>query len=268
MDYLPLDGFGLVPRIDFRTIGNDLWVGLNAPCDVIPSEASAYVDHQSKQRIADDFRAKGPTGLYLKMEWALDADWYDPEASWHPFMPLPSAGAQEWYFQLDQNTPPDPESSAPHYAISLWLLSVMENDFHLLESCVVAIAKSSIFPARAFWPGLYDFTQLKGPFDSIRSLEDFGANVKRQALDYLGFLAWWTVSASGWDLDVPQDMVDSIRDFGLEDRPKWGVLVDLERDWRQLSIPHLLRHHIPVFYRWNKSLQNTQCFLSLSPAIL
>lgn len=268
MDFLPLDDSGLVPQIDFRTIGNDHWIGLNASCEVIPSEASAYVDFQSTQRVSDDFRAKGPTGLYLEMEWALDADWFDPEAGWRPYLPLPSEGAKEWYYQLDQNTPADPASKSPHLTIFPRLLSTMENDLRLLESCVVNIAKSSIFPVRAYRPGLYDFEQLRGPFDSVRSLENFGANVKRQALDYLGFLAWWTLSTSEWDVYIPQDTVDNILDFGLEDRPKRGVLIDLERDWRQISIPHLLRRRIPVFYRWNESLQRTPRFLSLSPHIL
>jgi hypothetical protein len=268
MDFLPLDDTGLVPQVDFRTIGNDLWVGLNSSCDAIPSEAPDYFDHQNNQRVANDFRAKGPTGLYLEMEWALDADWYNPDAGWRPFMPVPTGGANEWYYQLHQNTLPDPESASPHLTIFPRLLSVMECDLQVLQSCVVAVAESSIFPAKAARPGLYDFTQLKGPFDSIQSLESFGANVKRQALDYLGFLAWWTLSTSGWDLYIPQEAVDCILDFGLEDHPKRGVLIDLERDWRQISIPHLLRHHIPLFYRWTESLQGTQRFLSLSPTIL
>jgi hypothetical protein len=268
MDFLPLDGIGLVPQVDFRTIGNDLWIGLNASCDTIPSEAPAYVDHQDKQRVADSFRAKGPTGLYLEMEWALDADWYDPNASWRPFMPLPSGGSEEWYYQMDQHTPPNPESRSPHYTIFPSLLSTMEDDLQALESCVIAIAKSSIFSNRAMRPGLYDFAQLKGTFDSIESLEHFGANVKRQALDYLGFLAWWTLSASGWDLYIPQETVDRIMGFGLEGRRKRGVLIELERDWRQINFPHLLRHQIPVYYRWSESLQDTQRFRSLSPHIL
>lgn len=187
---------------------------------------------------------------------------------WHPFMPLPSRESNEWYYQLDQNTPHNPETASPHLTIFLRLLSTMESDLQTLKDCVVAIAKSSIFPARATRPGLYDCTQLKGPFNSIQSLENFGANVKRQALDYLGFLAWWTLSTSGWDLYIPQDLVDRILDFSLEDRPKRGVLIDLERDWQQISIPHLLNHRIPLFYRSTESLQADQRFLSLSPTIL
>jgi len=66
-------------------------------------------------------------------------------------------------------------------------------------------------------PGLYNLAQLKGTFDSIESLEHFGANIKRQALDYLGFLAWWTLSTSVWDLYISQEAVDSIMNSGLED---------------------------------------------------
>ena len=170
------------------------------------------------------------------MEWALDADWHNPDAGWRLFLLLPLGGAEEWYYQLDQNTPPNLESVSPHLTIFPRLLAMMENDLKTLESCVVAVAQSSMFPARAVRPGRYDFAQLKGPFESIQCLENFGTNVKRQALDYLGFLAWWTLSASGWDLYIPQDVVNSILDLNLEDRPKRGVLINLERDWQQISI--------------------------------
>ena len=146
MDFLPLDGFGLVPKVNFRTIRNDLWVGLNTSCDVIPSEAPAYIDHQSKQWIVDNFRAKGPTGLYLEMEWALDADCYNLNTGWRPFMPLPSGDTKKWYYQMDQHTPPDPASKSPHYTIFPLLLMAIEDDLQLLESCMISIATSSIFP--------------------------------------------------------------------------------------------------------------------------
>ena len=117
MDFLLLDDSGLVPQINCRIIRNDHWIGLNAPCKVIPLEASAYVDFKSNQRISDNFRAKEPTGLYLEMEWALDADWFNPNVGWHPYLLLPSGGDKEWYYQLDQSTLVDPESTSPHFTI-------------------------------------------------------------------------------------------------------------------------------------------------------
>ena len=171
--------------MDFRTIDNDQWIGHNAACDLIPLEAAAFVNHQRTQRIVDDFRPKGPTGLFLDMEWALDADWFDPEASWRPYLPLPTEGAPEWYFQLDQSTLSDPNTMPPLCTILPRSLTIMVDDLQMLEECVVAIVKSSVFPTRGTRPGRYDYEKLQGPFDSIQTLEAFGANVKRQALDYL-----------------------------------------------------------------------------------
>ena len=268
MDFLPLDNSGTVPRLDFRLIGDDQWIGLNATCDSIPLEASAFFDHQRSQRIADDFRPKGPTGVFLDMEWALDADWFDPDAGWRPYLPLPAAGAPEWYFQLDQSTPVDPNSIPPLHTILPHHLSTVESDLHSLEDCVLAIAKSSIFPMRGARPGNYDYDKLRGPFDSIQTLEAFGANVKRQALDYLAFLTWWTVSVTGWDAHVPQYVVDTITDLQLDRHDKRGVLLALERDWFHISIPHLLYHRVPVYYRWSEALEANERFLTLSPTVL
>ena len=268
MDFLPIDYQGKVPTIDFRCISNDQWIGLNAACDSIPLEAAAFVDHQRMQRISDDFRPKGPTGVFLDMEWALDADWFDPNAGWRPYLPLPPEGSTEWYFQLDQSTPFDPASIPPIYTIFPRTLSVIEDDLHKLEGCVVAIAKSSVFPMRGTRPGRYDYDKLQGPFDSIQTLESFGANVKRQALDYLAFLTWWTALVTEWDQFVPQEVVNTVADLQLDSYRKRGVLVDLERDWRQISIPHLLRQRVPIYYRWTELLETDDRFLALSPTIL
>ena len=268
MDFLPLDDLGMVPAVDFRYIGKDQWIGLNASCDSIPLEAAAFVDWQRTQKVSDDFRPKGPTGLYLDMEWALDADWFDPDAGWRPYLPLPAEGSSEWYFQLDQNTPVDLTTIPPLHTIFPSSLTAIEDDLHKLEGCVVAISRSSIFPMRGARPGRFDYEKLSGPFDSIEALEAFGANVKRQALDYLAFLTWWTVSVTGWDLHVPQDVVDTVADLHLDRYEKRGVLVNLERDWRQISVPHLLRHRVPIYYRWTETLESDDRFLTLSPTIL
>ena len=64
----------------------------------------------------------------------------------------------------------------------------------------------------------------------------------RQALDYLAFLTWWSAMVMEWDLHVVQDVVDTIADLQLDRHEKRGVLIALERDGRQISIPHLLHH--------------------------
>jgi len=144
----------------------------------------------------------------------------------------------------------------------------MEGNLHMLEECVVAIAKSSIFPMRGARPGCYDYEKLCSPFDSIQMLKAFRANVKCQVLNYLVFLTWWTVSVTEWDLHIPQDIVKTIANLQLSRYEKRGILVDLEKDWHQISIPHLLYHRVPIYYRWMETLEADERFLTLYPTIL
>ena len=263
MDYLPLDHSGLVPSIDFRRIHGDLWIGLNAPCDAIPLEASS-----SPQIPA--FIATGPTGMLLEMEWALDADWFDPDAGWRPYLPRPTQESKEWFFQLDQSTPADLHtvSESGECFIHPSVITKMENDLRRYEGCVVSIAHSTTFPMRACRPGHYDYDSMRNAFADTQTLENFGANTKRQALDYLAFINWWTSSVSVWDRELPQPVIDAILDLNLHVYPKRGVLIDLHKDWRQISIPHLLRQRVPVYIRWNDALDQEERFTSISPRIL
>lgn len=227
MDFLPLDHTGLVPSIDFRRIQDDLWIGLNAPCENIPLEAS-LPPHQ-----VPVFKVTGPTGMLLEMEWALDADWYDPDAGWRPYLPKPTQESNEWFFQLDHNTPMDlcAESDSGEYSIHPSMIAKMEHDIRRFEACVVAIAHSTTFPKRGCRPGYYDYDPLRDTFVDTQTLENFGANVKRQALDYLAFINWWTSSVSFWDREIPQTAIDTIIDLNLQVYPRRGVLIDLQKDW-------------------------------------
>ena len=76
MDFLFTDDQGAVPTVEFRSVGENSWMALNASSTTIPAEAMDY-----RTRKADERRATGPTGVFLEMEWALDMDWYDHDAS-------------------------------------------------------------------------------------------------------------------------------------------------------------------------------------------
>ena len=263
MDYLPTDDQGLVPSIDFRTIRNDLWIGLNTSCNAIPSEAL------STQRLPS-FRLTGPTGMLLEMEWALDADWYNPDAGWRPFLPKPTPESKEWFFQLDHSTPVDLSTIAESGECSILptIALQMEGDIRRVEACVAAIAQLTTFPLQACRLGYYTYKLLHGTFDDTQALEDFGMNCKRQVLDYLAFINWWTSSVSYWDRDLPQVAIDAIIELNLPGYRRRGVLIDLQKDWRQISLPHLLKQRIPTFIKWSEELDKEDRFLSISPHIL
>ena len=63
-------------------------------------------------------------------------------------------------------------------------------------------------------------------------------------------------------------MTNTILNLNLQLYPRRGVLIDLQKDWRQISIPHLLRQHVPTYYRWSTELDKEDRFFSLHPNIL
>ena len=86
--------------------------------------------------------------------------------------------------------------------------------------------------------------------------------------DYLGFLTWWTSSVSCWDANLDHHVVNTIRDLQLHRFRRRGVLVDLERHWREINIPNLLQHKIPIAYPWSSALASIPCFTGLAPHVL
>jgi len=268
MEFLPKDIYSLPPSIDFKMINDDLWIGFNYPCNLIPLEALDYISAQTHKTYAMRRKATGLTGTYLEMEWALDADWFDPDAGWRPYLPRAKEDSDEWFFQFDHNTQVNIDSPSGKYGIAPSSVERMEFDLRRLEECVLAIACSSAFPRGGIHPGNYEYDTLHGTFASEEDVEDFGANIKCQALDYLSFIAWWTASFSCWDSVLPQSIVSAISDLNLEQYQKRGVLINLERDWRHISLPHLIRQHIPTFIRWHNTFDADKRFLSMSPRFL
>jgi len=144
----------------------------------------------------------------------------------------------------------------------------MESDLRWFEACVVAITHSTTFPICGCCLGHYSYESLHGTFNDTQMLEDFGMNTKWQALDYLTFINWWTSSISFWDQELPQAVINVILDLDLQVYPRRGVLIDLQKHWRQISIPQLLWQHVPIYYRWDAELDKEEWFLSISPTIL
>ena len=171
-------------------------------------------------------------------------------------------------FHLDHSTQVNIDSSTGSYGIAPSSIERMELDLRHLEGCVLAISRSSAFPRGGMRPGNYQYDALRSTFTSEEEVEDFGANVKRQALDYLGFIAWWTSSFSRWDTILPQPIVSAIHSLSLERYQKRGVLINLVKDWRHISLPHLIQQHVPTFIRWCEALEVDERFLSVSPRFL
>ena len=270
MDVLPTDDKGFVPLMEFRTIGKDEWIGFNTHLAVIPAEAMDY-----RSRRPDDRRATGPTGVFLEMEWGLDMDWYDHDASWRPYIPLKplatdgravSESGCDWFFDFEMSTSWE-STIAGYFTISEAARSTIETDLSTLSRCIGNVTSNHPFPFEAARPLDWDH-DLLSPFPTVEDLQAAGGVARRTALDYLGFLNWWTASISGWDANLDFHTTKFIKALELHRFHKRGVLIDWTRDWHEVNIPNLVQHRVPMAYPWTTSLASIPCFISLSPHVL
>ena len=271
MDVLPADDKGFVPLMEFRTLNKDEWIGFNTHLAVIPMEA---MDHRSRRPA--ERRDTGPTGVYLEMEWAMDMDWYDHEASWRPYIPLKplatdgkpvSDSGCDWFFNFEMSTPWEP-LGAEHFRVPEATRSIIEADLSSLSGCIGDITSNHPFPFDSARPLDWDHGLLLQPFSSVQDLQAASGAAKRIAVDYLGFLNWWTASISGWDANLDMHTTSFIKALELHRFRKWGVLIDWERDWREVNIPNYIQHQVPLAYFWTASLASSPRFTSLSPQVL
>ena len=271
MDFLFTDDQGKVPTIEFRSVGGDSWMALNASSIAIPGEAMDY-----RAQKADERRPTGPTGVFLEMEWALDMDWYDHDASWRPFIPLKPSDSSEgalsesgldWFFEFDMSTPYI-QGTGGGFTIPEHTRSTIDTDLTNWSWLIDEIATNHPFPYEASRPCPYDRGVITRGFDSCEELQAAGGIVKRTAVDYLGFLTWWMASISRWEANLDEQVTKQIKDLRLTQFHKRGVLVDLDRHWQEVNIPNLLRNGVPIAYLWTPSLSTSPRFRCLAPRIL
>ena len=271
MDALFVDDLGRVPTAEFRMVGKDSWMALNASSLVIPAEAMDY-----RMRRADDCHATGPTGIFLEMEWGLDMDWYDHDASWRPFIPLRpddpgeealSSSSLDWFFDCEMSMP-WVQGIRGGFTIPEHTRSMIDTDLTNWSSCMDEIITNHPYPFDSSHPHPYDRGIIQRGFDTCEELQVAGGIARRTAMDYLGFFAWWTSLISQWEADLDTHTATEIKDLCLSRFRKRGVLVDLEQHWQEINIPNLLMHGVLVTYPWFPSLSMSPRFRCLAPCIL
>ena len=92
--------------------------------------------------------------------------------------------------------------------------------------------------------------------------------IPRQSEILSSFISWWTASISGWDANLDAHTTRHIKEMELDCFRKRGVLVNWEKDWREINIPNYVQHGVPMAYPWTTSLASIPCFTSLSPHVL
>lgn len=178
-----------------------------------------------------------------------------------------SASSHDWFFDFEMSTPWEP-SSEGHFIVPEASRTVIEEDLSSLSGCIGDVTSNHPFPFNSAWPLDWDHGLLLHAFPSIEELQVVGGTARRIAVDYLGFLSWWTASISRSDANLDTQTMASIKAMELHRFHKRGVLIDWEKDWQEINLPNLIQHRIPMAYIWTSSLASTPCFTTLSPHVL
>jgi len=271
MDILITDDSGNVPLVEQRIVQKDDWIVLNGSMTGIPIEAMDYRSHRPSEH-----RATGPTGVFLDMEWGLDMDWYNRDACWRPYIPLrpEEAGGEplsdtssDWFFDFDMTTPYNHLSTGV-FIVPEATRDQIHADITKWAWCVEDICSNDPFPPNTTRPPNFDLGTLMHSFSTLEELQAAGGICKRTAVDFLGFLAWWTASVSRWDASLDRHVIAIIKALQLDRFRRRGILIDLERHWQEINLPNLLQHRVPVAYPWTSTLASMPRFTSLSPRVL
>ena len=262
MDHLFRDSSGRIPAYSQRTIDGVNWVSPNADCSSIPLEAMEY---KAKPRnINPDDIGIGPNGTFLEMEWALEPAWYDRRNHWEAWIPVGELIPSHLQFQF-----PPIRDNNPEYTIESYHADDLVGTLKEYWNAVAAIINVPPYQDGNEAPHPFDWNRLRDVFPTPEAAIRTRAEAIRASLTYSGFLGWWTTSIHDWTKDLPELTVYKIRCIVNEGgSARRGVLVDLQNDWRELSIAHWMTNDIPIYYQWDEAVDHHDRFLHLSPTIL
>ena len=130
----------------------------------------------------------------------------------------------------------------------------------LLEKAVHSLAKlwlcvESIIPNPPFLRGMdhllwFNPLCLQSGWHSLSSVDSLVQEAPAKALEFLGFINWWTSLVTHWEFPLQPWMANYVATFRLCSLKKRGVFLDLVNNWHHFNISHLLTENVPVYYFW------------------
>ncbi|KAJ7145040.1 hypothetical protein C8R46DRAFT_1232423 [Mycena filopes] len=243
------------------------WQGLGGDCRLaVPANTLALIDDVSYLDVNIAFDA---LGRYPILEPATTADWYrhtEPFRGYIPVGPEPGRAA-EWFQSMSTRTPSERTESGT-WRIPQEHAGVMESCLISFRDALDAVADHPKYDLYIFGPTVLDLEDVGQEFSTSQQLQVFGAKAKRCVLEIWAHLAWWISAVPGWDVGVPEEVVDRILGWNLLSRPKRGFLVSLTRDWKEINFTRLISVGVPLYYVWGIFEDADPRFLPLSPRLI
>jgi hypothetical protein len=265
MDQLYKGSNSRVTGFEERRIEPFRWISLGGDSDRIPLEAADFMQDPSNPRTD---ALTGPTGALLQMESARTPSWHHLAKHWRDWIPVPENPdlRPKWFFQLGNHTKKEDDGKG-QCCINADLIVEIGNDLRDVELSVQDICREKGYTNNP-QPEAFQQSELYKAYNSTEDLERTIAGAKRNMLEHIGFLNWWVLcvpSRANWfSINQRREFLEE----GYHHMPKQGVLLSLQCDWRQVNIPMLIKHDVPVHYPWTDNTTHKPHFARLDPVIL
>ncbi|EDQ98425.1 uncharacterized protein LACBIDRAFT_302374 [Laccaria bicolor S238N-H82] len=264
MEFLYTDGDGIVPTSGREVMPAGEWIALNASAGKIPS---TDVFQQALEDRA--FQLEETCARPTAWTWTKEPAWFSQRYHWDAWNVIESFPDENdnvpWYF--NKGSAPIINNGGKFYLAT----DLREKAMDLLSRlwlCVESVVSNHPFIKGTDHPLKFNYLRLQSGWDSADSVDSITREARAKALEFLGFLNWWTSSVTRWDFSLHPWMVDFIRTFQLRSLKKRGVFLDLVRNWHHLNIAHLLAEDVPVYYFWMDDHTQYPSLTQLSPRIL
>ena len=264
MEFLYTDGDGIVPTSGREVMPAGEWIALNASAGKIPSTEVFQQALEDRAIQMEEFCARPNNWT-----WTKEPAWFNQRYHWDAWNVIESFPDENdtvpWYFS-EGGSPWISEGGKFYMDANLTEKAV--DSLSRLWLCIESIISNPPFVRGTDHPLRFNCLRLQSGWDSESSVVSLAREARVKALEFLGFINWWTSSVTHWESPLPPWMVDFIADFRLRSLKKRGVFLDLVKDWHHLNIAHLLAEDVPVYYFWMADHTQYPSLSRLSPHIL
>ncbi|KAK7040507.1 hypothetical protein R3P38DRAFT_2512889 [Favolaschia claudopus] len=244
------------------------WIGINAPCDRIPSGALDFCDRMDYQ---DEYSAKDEFGRFLTIEWADQPDWYDLSTHNRGWTPLAKEGDTKrgsWARNTKSYLRAEGPDADGKWGLDAAELREVEADTRYFRMLLEELSVNPLMDSETYTPYVFDYEKLHMPYNFEDEVHEMVMEVRRSVLDHMGTIAWWTAVIPQWADGVAANVVQDIQDLDFRSYHKTGYLFKLSRDWRGVNFGLLIRKDVPFFYVWGEREMRDKRFARLDPATI
>lgn len=211
MEFLYTDGDGIVPTSGREVMTAGEWIALNASAGKIPS---TDVFQQALEDRA--FQSEELCAHSTGWTWTKEPAWFSQHYHWDAWNVVESFPDESdnvpWYFS-DGNSPRT--STGGRFYLDTYFREKAADSLAKLWLCIESIISNPPFVRGTDHPLRFNPLRLQSSWESPDNADSLAREAQTKALEFLGFINWWSSSVTHWDSSLQPWMVDYIATFRL-----------------------------------------------------